>query len=84
MHISESMPYTNVPFAFRKKNMIMFLLQFCGAGGFLLVIFTDTQSPILQGRAAEVPYRKRVARLGAKIMPFIYFQSVIYSECVFQ
>ena len=64
--------------------MIMFFPQFFGAGGFLLVIFTDTQSPILQGRAAEIPYRKRVAMFGAKIMPFIYLQSVIYSECVFQ
>lgn len=64
--------------------MIMFFPQFCGAGRFLLVIFTDTQSPILQGRAAEIPYRKRVVMFGAKIMPFIYFQSVIYSECVFQ
>lgn len=62
----------------------MFLLQLCGVGGFLLVIFTDTQSPILQGRTAEIPYRKHVAMFNAKIMPFIYFQSVIYSECVFQ
>ena len=52
----------------------MFLLQFCGAGGLLLVISTDTQSPILQGRTAEIPYRKHVAMFNAKIMPFIYFQ----------